>query len=226
MLVFLLVGCHPSSPLVGGGELPSGRLSGNDKYARIPRQLISEIEGQYLHEVRKLNPQLEKTDGEIVANIPRRSIDLVVDLAATAPGILRSNAHFGAGRGGGVLDLADWVTGVRGDFYISAKVNLVEQHLDGKGLKVYFISRAPRVKIDEEYWGMGCGSYAEITHFYHQTLAHQGWRLNSTDKRYLFALAGTYLFTYVSSEELFLTTLTVTDSRYSHLLCSTTDTRS
>lgn len=212
------LGCSKSSPILSSQNLSSGQMNGTDKYVKVPIELIKEVESEYLKVFRKAKPENSQTDGEIIAQIPRRSVELTVKLVAEGAGILRGNAEFHLARGGGVLDLADWVTGVRGDFYWSAKVKLPES-MQPKHLKVYFVSRAPTKNIEGEKWGMGCDKYSEITSFYHQTLSQLGWRLNSTQQRYIYAVSGTYLFVYTSPEELLVTSLSITDSRYKSQLC-------
>ena len=165
------------------------------------------------------NPETEKSDGEIMAGILRKTVDLKVSLASLSEGVLVGEADFRAGRGGGYLDLAEWVTGVRGDFFLSVKAEL-EKHLDANLLKVYFISRSPSIDIDGENWGMGCGKYAEITDYYKRTLSSEGVRLNSTRNRYLYAVSGSFVFVTFGKEELYLTSFSVTDTRFQDKLCA------
>jgi hypothetical protein len=145
---------------------------------------------------------------------------LKVALASHNPEVLTGAAVFEVGRGGGILDLAEWVSGIRGDFHLAIQV-VPEEGLDPKNVKVFFVSQAPSTEIEGRPWGMGCGKLADVTSFYHKVLSKKGLRLNSTGNRYLYAATGTLVFAVGSGENLHLTSFSVTDSRYQHSLCST-----
>ncbi|MCB0361691.1 MAG: hypothetical protein KDD35_03170 [Bdellovibrionales bacterium] len=221
VIVFLLLGiagCHQKSPTEEMADKSTARLTSTNKLATVPRQLINQIEQSYIEAYRKAKPESKETDGEIIANIPRRSLDMHISLATPSSGVLESNAGFEVGRGGGRLDLADWVTGVRGDFYFSVRIKF-EPAMLAQQLKVYYISHSPKIKIEDQTWGMGCGKLADISNFYHSQWSLSGWRLNSTGQRYLYAASGVYLFVYLKDDLLYLTSLSVLDSRYREALC-------
>ncbi|MCB9084740.1 MAG: hypothetical protein H6624_10375 [Bdellovibrionaceae bacterium] len=225
-LVFLgLPSCSRPSPLKGDPDLPAGRMTSTDKHVLIPDQLVKDLERSYLKNYRKNFADSDLTDGEVLARIPRRTLKLRAQLASSSPDVLVSPSSFEVGRGGGMLDLAEWVSGVRGDFFLSLKAEL-DESFDSSGLRVYFIGRAPGIEIDGKNWGLGCGRYADITKFYNRNLKTEGVRLNSTRNRYLYTIAGTFLFVYVEGENLHLSTISVTDSRYQDKLCNSRLTQS
>lgn len=226
VLSLLLGACRQVSPLAKEGEeRPSGRLTSTDKEAVVPKKLVQDIEAYYLKNYKLANPEKEIGDGEIMAGILRKTMDLKISLASSSDGVLVGNADFGAGRGGAYLDLAEWVTGVRGDFYLGVKAKL-EEGLDSNLLKVFFISDSPSIEIDGENWGLGCGKYADITDYYKKSLSSEGVRLNSTRNRYLYAVSGRFLFVTFGNENLYLTSFSVTDSRYRDKLCGALVTQS
>lgn len=218
LLGFGLLSCNRPSPLKGEPELAPGRMSSTDKNVLIPKKLIQDLEKDYLKTYKLNFPDSELKDGEVLARIPRRTLKLKVALASASPEVLVSSSSFEVGRGGGVLDLAEWVSGIRGDFHLGIRV-AADEGVEAKNLKVYFVSHAPRIEIDGKNWGLGCGKYAEITSFYDKVMRKEGIRLNSTNTRYLYAVSGTYLFAFTEGENLHVSTVSVTDSRYGDKLC-------
>lgn len=222
MIVFIvgLAACSRPSPIHQEWDFPAGRLSSTDKNVVIPKKVVHFLEEYYLHHYHHEYPKTEIADNELLIRIPRRTLKLKVALASHNPEVLNGSAVFEVGRGGGVLDLAEWVSGIRGDFHLAVQV-MAEEGLDPKKVKVFFVSRAPATEIEGQRWGMGCGSFAEVTTFYHKVLSDKGLRLNSTGNRYLYAATGTFVFAVGAGENLHLTSFSITDSRYQHSLCPT-----
>jgi hypothetical protein len=59
----------------------------------------------------------------------------------------------------------------------------------------------------------------EITSYFNKTASRLGFSLYSADQRYLSVVGGTFVAVQFEKEALSVATLTLTDSRYPHLLC-------
>src|SRR5690606_1781865 len=84
----------------------------------IPRSLKKQNETEYLAFIRKENPKVVLPDAEILARIPREFLDVEVYFRGSAPGVLSGDTVFRLPRGGGSLDLKDYVVGERGSFFM------------------------------------------------------------------------------------------------------------
>lgn len=119
--------------------------------------------------------------------------------------------------GGGRLDLAPYVTG-QGSFYIS----FPKEQFEGLPTleKLYFISDSPKKKIEDEEFGLGCGKFIDIKKQFDSLQKKDFLKLNTTDLRYLYVVSGYFIFVFKNNNQLFLTHLHVTDSRYPDNFCS------
>lgn len=132
-------------------------------------------------------------------------------------GILGGNKSLELGKGGGEIDLSKWLSDKRGSFYI---VFEPQEMPEGSVLKVYFLSRAKKRRVDGDNVGSGCNTYLDITSYYNKTMKKEGFLANTTDARHLSLLGGTFVFVVTTEKgPLQLTQVSVTDSRYPQLLC-------
>ena len=143
---------------------------------------------------------------------------LEVVLSSESNGVIRNSPiRLIFPNGGGRLDMADYVSG-QGSFYLSfppqqfAELPLLE--------KLYFISDSPKKKIDGEEFGLGCGKFVDIKTKFDLLQKPHFFKLNTTDLRYLYVVAGYYLFVFKNNNQFYLTHLHVTDSRYPDNFCS------
>ncbi|MBC7754699.1 MAG: hypothetical protein H7Z71_10710 [Moraxellaceae bacterium] len=119
--------------------------------------------------------------------------------------------------GGGRLDLANYVSG-QGSFDLSFPP---QQFADLPQLeKLYFISDSPKKRIDGEEFGLGCGKFVDIKKKFDLLQKPHFLKLNTTNLRYLYVVAGYYLFVFKNNNQFYLTHLHVTDSRYPDNFCS------
>jgi hypothetical protein len=118
------------------------------------------------------------------------------------------------------VDLASYVKGKTGTFYLSIESQPLQQEVSGlDGLRVFFISRGVKRKIGKESLGAGCDTLMDISNLYAQNLS-RGFKLAATQQRYVSVLAGTYYFIWPIKEVLNVGTVTLEDSRYPDLECS------
>lgn len=124
--------------------------------------------------------------------------------------------EFEFGRGGGKLDLAQWIGSEAGTFYLKFNLSLFEQY---PTLRVYFLSQARKRKIDDETFGVGCNKLIEITSAFKKSMAQKGLELNTTRARHASVSAGHYFFVARAGKKKYITQVEITDSTQSHLLC-------
>ena len=141
-----------------------------------------------------------------------------VFLTEKNPGILRSPAYeIELPRGGGSIDLAKYLSGDQGSFYVGFE--LPEEITAGTNFKAIYISDARKRKLDERVFGAGCSQYFDITQKFLQMMKGEGIKANTTRQRHVTVLAGHYIFSAMKDNRIYITQVTLTDSRYKNLLC-------
>lgn len=120
-------------------------------------------------------------------------------------------------RGGGGIDLAHYLTGDSGTFFVGFE--LPEEFNEEKSIKVIYLSHARKRKIDDSIFGSGCNQYFDITKKFLRMMKTEGIKANTTRQRHLSLLAGHYIFSIVKDSQVFLTQVSIEDSRYKNLIC-------
>ncbi len=140
-----------------------------------------------------------------------------VYLVEKTPGVLNNkNYKFEYGPGGGELDLADYVNAKKhGTFYLAFQADPQEI---GE-MKVWYLSNARTRKMGVGTVGSGCQSFFDITDYFNKEMKDKGFVVNSTDQRYVSALAGQYFINIKGEKRVSIGTIDVIDSRYKNLLC-------
>jgi hypothetical protein len=178
---------------------------------KIPTALVNLIETQY-------RTFLSKNEVSGKALIRRKLLIVSPEFTQKEPVALQEDARILTPLGGGIVDLADLVTPLRGAFNMKLKV-LREDKTEPTPLRLFYISHAKTREIDGEEYGAGCGKFMEITSYFNKTASRLGFSLYSADQRYLSVVGGTFVAVQFEKEALSVATLTLTDSRYPHLLC-------
>ncbi len=187
----------------------SARTSSRD--VAVPRALVSHVEKAYEDFLKK-----EGVLGK--PPITRKLLNVRVELSQSKRSALHENSRVNTPLGGGVVDLAEMVTQVKGAF--SAKINvLAEDGSTPSNAKVYYVSRAKARAIGSENFGAGCNRWMEITSFFSKAMSRGGFQLYTADQRYVSVLGGTFVIVSFAKEALSVGSVSFTDSRYSHLLC-------
>ena len=186
----------------------SAKTSSRD--VKVPRQLVAEVEKEY-REYLTLNkfPIQESLKRELL-NV---SAEFTQDRVAALHEDLRVNTPVG----GGVIDMADFVTPLRGLFRLNIKAR--DGHGEAVAGKVYYVSHAKERVIDGDAFGAGCGKYMDITSFYNAKMSRGGFELYTAEQRYLSVLAGTFVIIAFTKDTLQVASLTFADSRYPALTC-------
>ncbi|MGE0525759.1 MAG: hypothetical protein AB7G93_19220 [Bdellovibrionales bacterium] len=178
---------------------------------RLPHALVARIEKEY-------KSYQEKLKAGVVPAIKRDLLNTSVELTQDRRGALHENTRIATPVGGGVVDLAEVVTPVRGAFHVKivAKTDKDEPIED---LRVFFVSRGKKRRIAGQDFGAGCGKFMDITRYFHKRMADSGFDLYTADQRYVSVLAGTFVLVGFDPETLHVGSVSFTDSRFSDLLC-------
>lgn len=119
-------------------------------------------------------------------------------------------------RGGGELDLSNYVTGKQGTFFVSF---VFPEFEDAAYQKVLFISNSRKRKIDDHIFGSGCREFFDITDRFLAENKSGGIKVNTTRNRHISVLSGTFIFISKKNKQNYLTQVTFTDKEHKNLLC-------
>lgn len=187
----------------------SARTSSRD--VTVPRGLVEHVENSYAEFLKK--------EGVLGSPpIKRKLINVRIDLKQKRPGALHEDSRVNTPLGGGVVDLADLVTPVKGAF--AAKIEVAAE--DGSALShesIFYVSRAKSRAIGQENYGAGCHKWMDITSYFSKTMSRGGFQLYTADQRYVSVLGGTFVIVAFAKDALSVGSVSFTDSRYPHLLC-------
>lgn len=171
---------------------------------QMPQAFIQMIESDLQIETKILSPVFNFVPLQVL--FVEKSADVLLN-----PRIL-----FEFPKGGGRIDMQEVVRGA-GSFYLSFPdeqfKNLPElEHL-------FYVSQAPEKEISKETFGVGCGKWIDLKNQFTDLKKSDFMLLNSTGQRHLFVLAGHYIFVFRKLNQVFLTQLTISDSRSVNELC-------
>ncbi len=199
----LILGCHSQNEHETSNII---KVKDYAKDIKIPRNLYLELEKEIAAEFKNISP--------VFVYLP-----LQVEFRQKGQKVLKdSPLKFVFEKGGGQIDLKDVIIGL-GTFYLSFPSEQFSKDLEL--MHLYYISQAPVKKIDDESFGLGCGKWIDLKSRFVKMQNPEFLKLNTTSKRHLFVLAGHYVFVFKQANEIYLTQLTLSDSRYSQELCTT-----
>lgn len=218
--LLILAGCWDGNP-PKPTSFAAGEVLSTSKNFTFPKGLKKEIDKQYVKYMKSLGAPYDiQSDEELLAQVPREFLDLEVTFWAKSDLTLKSPVRFTLPRGGGAIDLREYVKYRKGSFYVDfAAVRTEKPDEPAKPLRVYYLSHAKKRNIGGENFGAGCDTYMDISHFVAGKQGH-GIQVNATDERYVSTLSGIYYFVSFAPEKLYLAALSIEDSRYPHLLCA------
>lgn len=187
----------------------AARTSSRD--VKVPLALVSKVEKDY---------DAFLTHAGVVnkGTIRRALLNVRADLKQKRPGALHENARVVTPLGGGVVDLGDLVTPVRGAF--SMKIEASREHGGTpENMKVFFVSRAKQRIVGGDEYGAGCDKWMDITGYFKKLMGRDGFQLYTADQRYLSVVGGTFVIVGYSKEAIEVGSISFTDSRYPQVLC-------
>lgn len=177
----------------------------------IPEELVKKIEDEYLSATVDPKAEQKKT-------VVRHLLNVMTELTQDKVHALRGPTRILTPPGGGVIDMADYVTPLKGEFHL--KIMLEDEHHERQRIsKVYFISQSKTREIENETYGSGCGKYMDVTSYFNKQMKKTGFELYTADQRYVSVLRGTFILVSYLPEALQLASVTFLDSRYSKWDC-------
>ncbi|MEQ1723296.1 MAG: hypothetical protein ABL930_08965 [Pseudobdellovibrio sp.] len=174
------------------------------KEAFIPKALMAEVKDDILKNSKTISPVYLFTP-------------LQVQFTELNENVLRKPAlKYSFPKGGGRIDLKDVVIG-DGSFYMSfPKEQFDDNH---EIMHMYYISNSPVKAIEGENFGLGCGKMLDLKKSFKKLQVNDFLKLNTNELRYLHVLAGRYVFVFRQSSQVYISQVTVSDSRYAKELC-------
>lgn len=143
--------------------------------------------------------------------------EIHVFLVQKNPGIIQDEAvKISLPKGGGTLDLAQYVNPQRGTFYVGFEFPSFEGSSE---TKVIFVSGARKRKIGGQIFGAGCNQFFDITERFFKEMKSEGIKVNTFQERYLSVLGGTFLFSAKKDKEVHVAQVSFRHSGFSPLFC-------
>lgn len=199
-----------ASILVSASESETKAAKQSSRDVKVPRGLVAKIEQDYRDYLKK-----EKLPDK---GIKRKLLNVTVNLTEKRHAALHEDARIGTPLGGGIIDLADFVTPIRGAFQM--KIAATGEKSDEQiPVKTYFVSRAKTRMLGGEAYGAGCDKYMEITNFFNRKMNGDGFQLYTADQRYVSVLGGTFVLVSFDKDALMVGSVTFQDSRFPDLIC-------
>lgn len=181
----------------------------------LPPELAKKIEEDYFKAT--TDPKLE-TKKPLVRQMMTVSTEMTQEKLRALKGPTRILTP----PGGGTIDLADYVTPLKGEF--NMKIVVEDEHREPQAVsKVYFISGSKTREIDHEKYGAGCGKYMDVTSYFKKRMSAKGFELYTAEQRYVAVLRGTFVFVSYLPEALRIASVTFLDSRFNHWDCPQTE---
>ena len=201
LLFLVLGGCFSKAPVAPAQTVEIHEIA---KDFEIPKKFIQAIENDVAAETKILSP--------VFIYSP-----LVVLLTEKTSQTLKSHAlRFQFPKGGGRIDFSDVVKG-QGSFYLSFPA---EQFQDLPEIEhLFYVSQAPRKQLEGEEFGLGCGKWVDLKNKFSNLQKADFLNLNTTQLRHLFVTAGHYIFVFRKLNQIYLTQLTLVDSKNENELC-------
>lgn len=203
-LIFMLsvVGCTKTET---PAEVSTVQIKDLAREVQIPKALMIQIEEELIAEGKGFSPLYVFTP-------------LKIQFTALTPDVLSEpRLQYELPKGGGDIDLRGIVTG-DGSFYMSFPKEQFEGLPDLTHL--YYISNSPIQKIDRESFGLGCGKWVDLKKSFSKLQKPDFLKLNTTELRYLPVLVGRYVFVFRQGNQINLTQVTLSDSRYPQEHCA------
>lgn len=209
-LIFIFLFFSQSAVFATESEIKEVPARQSSRDVKLPTALVARIEHDY-----RAYLQEQKVAEEA---IKRTLLNVSVELTQEKPVALHESVRILTPLGGGVIDLEDFVTPLRGEYH--AKINAtLEKGEAPENLRVFFVSHAKTRRIAGDDYGAGCNRFMEITSFYKKKMKTSGFELFTADQRDLAVLGGTFVLASFDKDALHVGGVTFTDSRYPDEMC-------
>ena len=205
-LALLLVSCHRSetSEVAGTSEQRVIQMPEMTKEIKLPTKVWDLAIGA------SFEKSIQQSNNFIFAPI-------VVKLEDKTPGVLTEPmVRLQFPKAGGEVDFAKYVKNDKGSFKISFEF---EGFSDANSLKVYYVSKARKRKIDDDIYGSGCKEFFDVKDYLVKVNDKGGLVVNVTRNRHDSAVGGHFLFSFKKEKQTYISQVTFTDSKRSDLFC-------
>lgn len=173
-------------------------------------------EGGEGHEAKKEEKKEEGKEGATLSK-DISFAEITVFLVEKNSGIVKNEAiKIQLPKGGGEIDLAQYVTDLKGSFYVGFEF---PEFKDSTAQRVLFQSRTRKRRIDDKVLGVGCNQILDITTAFQKAMLKEGLKVNTTRERDVTVLGGTFYFAAQKAGAISVAQVTFTDSRYPNLFC-------
>ena len=195
-------------------------------HVHIPKLLSEVLSQKYIEYIRRTNEKSNLTDEEIVVRIPRSPLNVNLRLTEKTKGVLNSNVIVHFPEGGGVIDLASFVSGKKGSFYVQfdvfKKSSDKAQKEVFKNFMLLYSSHTRKTQFGGSSFGTQCGKLLDLTSYGYKFLQGKGLLVKtggSMDSSSIEYLGGSFYFIYFRKKYLHIGAIRFIDSRFSHLQC-------
>lgn len=142
---------------------------------------------------------------------------VIVTLTQKNSGVLhQSPVQFEFPQGGGMIDLAEYVTGKPGTFYVNFDVAGMDSP---ENLTIYFLSRAKKRRFDNQVFGSGCRSFFNVKKHVLAEHSKYGIAVNTTRNLHTTTLGGHFLLSWKRDDSYLVTQVQFLDSKNPQLFC-------
>lgn len=204
ILVVSILSCGKKHDEESGVEARMIQMQDQGADFKIPADIWSEITGIDFEEALEKNVALVFVPAKVI-------------LREKNPGVLTNpRLEITTAKGGGDIDLAKYVTGRQGTFFVQFEFEGFEHP---ETFQSYFVSRSKKRKLDNDIVGSGCKYYFEMNSFMLGKNKTEGLKVNTTRQRHVSVLAGHFIFSYSEGKQIFVSRVSFKDSGNSTLLC-------
>lgn len=217
--LLLLVACSSEKqPDYVPAKAQSLNMSGAAEDVKLPSELFDELMEVYRPTLEDQEATDQSSDSRAKLKIPTEFFAFNLFLTEKTKGVLGGdNSELAYGKGGGVLDLKDFIHLQKGTFLLGFKPLLPD--IGEEKLKVLFLSNSYRRESEGTVYGAGCNVYLNVSDFFNKSMATTGIVVNVAKERHVGLLGGTLFFAISIKGKLYLSQLTIRDSRYKNLFC-------
>ena len=204
-------------------------LNAHVSEAAIPTDLWDLIESIYTreHALEEAKDRKKSEHGNALFSIEKKRSKVEASLRRFGIKVYLSENQYGIlggqdyqleyGPGGGDLDLKDYVKEDIGSFTV--KIGLDVAFEEAKEAYVFYWGNGKRREVDGDVYGSQCERVFDLTGYFKGHVFTDGIVVTTHKKKYVTLLAGTYVFVVKQEGYLYISQLTVRDSRYAVLHC-------
>ncbi len=223
LIVLCLVACEKKPPYLQY-DVATQAMSRSSTEIELPVGLFDRIEEvanskwASFGEAEKKIEKPERKSEDLILKSKVEMVPIKVYLLEKTRGILGGQNHqLEFPKGGGEVDLRDFVRDKQGSFYLNIEFGVAPP--SDAPYKIFYLSNASARKVAGETLGSGCNRYFDISSYYLKTSKNMGFLVNTTQQRDVSALIGSYFFVAKVERKRYMAAVTIKDSRYRQLQC-------